>query len=51
MQIEEYEKVMEKINTIISNGGIAEVKIEKDKQIVVVEVGRSIRCSQQIKEK
>lgn len=51
MQIEEYEKVIETINAIVSNKGIAEVKIEHDKKLVVVEVGRSIRCSEDIKEK
>lgn len=51
MQVEDYKKVIEKINSIINNNGIAEVKIENNNKIVVVEVGRTIRCSENIKEK
>jgi len=50
MQIEEYGKVIETINAIINNKGIAEIKIEHEKRLVVVEVGRSIRCSEPIKD-
>lgn len=49
MQIEGYAKVIETINSIINNKGIAEVKIENGKKIVVVELGRSVRYSEEIK--
>ena len=49
MNIAEYEKTLETINAIVTSGGIAEVKIEKTK-LVVVEVGRSVRSTENIKE-
>lgn len=49
MNLAEYEKTMETINAIITSGGIAEVKIEKTR-LVVVEVGRSVRSAEDIKE-
>ena len=49
MNIAEYEKTLETINAIVTSGGIAEVKIEKTK-LVVVEVGRSVRSAENIKE-
>ena len=48
MQLEGYTKALEIINSIINNRGIAEVKMEGDK-LVVVEVGRSVRYSEAIK--
>lgn len=36
------EKVVAVIDTILANGGIAEVKVEGD-QIVVVEIGRKVK--------
>lgn len=51
MQIEEYPNTLETINSIINNKGIAEVKIESGKRLVVVEVGRSVRNTENIKGK
>lgn len=50
MQIEKYENVIETINSIINNKGVAEVKVENGKKIVVVELGRTVRYSEPIKE-
>lgn len=49
MQIEGYAKAIETINSIINNKGIAEVKIENGNRLVVVELGRSVRYSEDIK--
>lgn len=51
MQIEEYKQTIDTINSIVNNKGIAEVKIENGNKIVVVEVGRSLRSTENIKEK
>ena len=50
MQIEEYKDALSTINSIINNKGIAEIKIENGKKIVVVEVNRAVRTSENIKE-
>jgi inorganic pyrophosphatase len=44
--INDYPKTIETINNIINNNRIAEVKIERDKDIVVVEVSRTVRNSE-----
>lgn len=49
MRIEEYEQTIETINAILNNKGIAEVKIENGKKLVVVEVGRTVRSAEEIK--
>jgi copper chaperone CopZ len=49
MRIEEYEQTIETINAILNNKGIAEVKIENGKKLVVVEVGRTVRSAEDIK--
>ena len=51
MQIEEYKDALSTINSIINNKGIAEIKIENGKKIVVVEVNRAVRASENIKER
>ena len=51
MQLEEYEKTMNTLNAIVNSGGIAEVKVEGKSRIVVVEVGRSVRSTEDIREK
>ena len=43
MDIREHPKTIETINSILTNKGIAEVKIEKNDTLVVVEVGRNVR--------
>lgn len=50
MRIEEYERSLKVINGILNNGGIAEIKIENAKKLVVVEVGRTVRISEEIKD-
>jgi len=50
MKIEDYPQTLKVINNIVNNNGIAEVKIEREKRIVVVEVGRSVRNSEDVKE-
>ena len=50
MKIENYPQTLKTINAIVNNNGIAEVKVEREKRIVVVEVGRSVRNSEDIKE-
>lgn len=50
MRIEEYEQTIETINAILNNKGIAEVKIENGKKLVVVEVGRTVRSAEDIKD-
>lgn len=50
MRIEEYEQTIETINVILNNKGIAEVKIENGKKLVVVEVGRTVRSAEDIKD-
>lgn len=49
MRIEEYEQTIETLNAILNNKGIAEVKIENGKKLVVVEVGRTVRSAEEIK--
>ena len=49
MQIEDYKPTLNTINAIINNKGIAEVKIENDDKIVVVEVGRNVRSAEKVK--
>ena len=46
MDIKDYPKTIETINSIINNKGIAEVKVERDKDLVVVEVGRIVKNSE-----
>ena len=46
MEIREHPKTIETINNILNNKGIAEVKVEKNNTLVVVEVGRTIRHSE-----
>ena len=46
MDIREHPETIKTINNIINNKGIAEVKIEKNDTLVVVEVGRTIRHSE-----
>ncbi len=46
MKIEEHPKTIETINSILANKGIAEVKVEKNDTLVVVEVGRTVRNSE-----
>lgn len=48
-RIEEYPKTLETINNILNNNGIAEVKVEREKDLVVVEVGRSVRSSERLR--
>ena len=48
MKIEDYPKTMEVINGIVNNHHTAEVKIEKDK-LVVVELGRAVRSQEELK--
>ena len=43
MDVREHPKTIESINTILENKGIAEVKVEKDDTLVVVEVRRTVR--------
>ena len=50
MNIQDYPKAIQTINSIVNNKGIAEIKVEKGKNLVVVEVGRTIRISEQVKE-
>lgn len=50
MKIENYPQTLKSINSIVNNNGIAEVKIEREKRIVVVEVGRSVRHAEDVKE-
>lgn len=50
MKIENYPQTLKTINTIVNNNGIAEVKVEREKRIVVVEVGRSVKNSEELKE-
>ena len=50
MKLEEYEKSLKVINAILNNGGIAEIKIENGKKLVVVEVGRTVRSAEDIKD-
>lgn len=50
MRIEEYERTIETINAILNNKGIAEVKIENGKKLVVVDVGRTVRSAEDIKD-
>lgn len=51
MQIEEYKQTIHTINAILNNKGIAEVKVENGKNIVVVEVCRTVRSSETVKDK
>lgn len=50
MDIKDYPQTLKVINNIINNKGIAEVKIEKERKIVVVEVGRAVKHSEEIKD-
>ena len=50
MDIKDYPKTIETINSIINNKGIAEVKIERDKDLVVVEVGGTVKNSERTNE-
>lgn len=50
MDVSKYPQTLQTINNIINNKGIAEVKIERETKIVVVEVGRAVRNSEDIKE-
>lgn len=43
MDVREHPKTIESINTILENRGIAEVKVEKDDTLVVVEVRRTVK--------
>lgn len=49
MQVEDYKEVMKTINAIVNNKGVAEVKIENGKRLVVVETNRAVRCSEEIR--
>lgn len=49
MKIEDYPHTLKVINAILNNEGIAEVKIEKGK-LTVVELGRSVRSQEEIKD-
>lgn len=46
MNISDFPKTIEMINNIINNNKIAEVKIEREKDLVVVEVSRTVRNSE-----
>lgn len=46
MDIREHPKAVDTINRILDNKGIAEVKIEKNGNLVVVEVGRTVKHSE-----
>ena len=46
MDVREHPKTIESINTILENRGIAEVKVEKDDTLVVVEVRRTVKNSE-----
>ena len=50
MDIKDYPQTLKVINNIINNKGIAEVKIEKERKIVVVEVGRAVKHSEERKD-
>jgi len=43
MDIRDYPKIVDTINSILRNKGIAEVKVEKNDTLVVVEVGRTVK--------
>lgn len=43
MDVREHPKTIEAINKILSDKGIAEVKAEKNDKLVVVEVRRTVR--------
>lgn len=43
MDVREYPKTIEAINKILDDKGIAEVKAEKGDKLVVVEVRRTVR--------
>lgn len=46
MDVREHPKTIESINTILESRGIAEVKVEKDDTLVVVEVRRTVKNSE-----
>lgn len=46
MEIREHPKTIEAINKILENKGIAEVKAEKGDKLVVVEVRRTVKNSE-----
>ena len=46
MKIEEHPKAIETINRILDNKGIAEVKVERNDTLVVVEVNRTVKHSE-----
>ena len=43
MDIRDYPEVVETINAIITNKGVAEIKVERKKDIVVVETTRQVK--------
>lgn len=43
VDIKDHPQIMDAINTIVSNGGIAEIKLEKGKTITVVEIVRKVK--------
>ena len=43
MDIREYPEVVDAINAIITNKGVAEIKLEKKDTIVVVETSRQVK--------
>lgn len=46
MDVREHPKTIESINQILNNKGIAEVKVEKDDTLVVVDVRRTVKNSE-----
>lgn len=46
MDVREHPKTIESINQILNNKGIAEVKVEKEDTLVVVDVRRTVKNSE-----
>lgn len=49
MDIRDYPEVVDTINAIITNKGVAEVKVERKKEIVVVETTRQVKTMTPVK--
>ena len=45
--IRNYPQAVEAINAVVSNGGIAEIKVEKNQTLTVVEIVRKVRAKDQ----
>ena len=46
MDINEHPKAVDTINKILENKGIAEIKVERNDVLVVVEVGRTVKYTE-----